>query len=92
VSLVVESDRSVEAGVKQRYTVYVKPSKKVVVTRPGSEASVSLHVESNTSLEVHLFVEGLEPTIATYTLSPQREYIPFTSSLELLVSHNVIIN
>ncbi|MEM3379975.1 MAG: hypothetical protein QW397_04290 [Fervidicoccaceae archaeon] len=56
--------------------------------------SSSKTAESNLlfTLEVHLFVEGLEPTIATYTLSPQREYIPFTSSLELLVSHNVIIN
>ena len=90
MSLVVESDRSTKAGVKQRCVVYVEPSKRVVVARPGSRAEVLLHVESSNSLEVRLLAEGLEPTIAIHTLSPERGYTPFTSSLELLVSRNAV--
>lgn len=68
----------------------IKPSKKVVVARPGSRASIALYVGARRGLHVHLEVEGLEPGMASYYITPRRARTPFTSRLELHISPSAV--
>ena len=68
----------------------VRPSRKVIVARPGSRAGLALYVESRFGLYVRLVVEGLESSIARYTLAPEQARAPFTSRLGLIVTPNAV--
>ena len=68
----------------------VRPSRKVIVARPGSRVGLILHVESRIGLYVRLVVEGLGSSIARYTLAPEQARAPFTSRLGLTVTPNAV--
>ena len=70
----------------RRLKIEVKPSRKIIIARPGSKARVELHVDSLYRLEPRLAVEGLDANIATYTLAPDKSETPFISRLELTIN------
>ncbi len=80
---------SIQEMVRQPL-VEIRPSRRVVVARPGSRAGITLHVMSRFGLHVRLVVEGLEPSIARYTLAPEQARTPFTSRLGLTVAPNAV--
>jgi len=83
-----------ETESKQRtesVQLYVESSEDVIVARPGERRSVSLYVDSKSRGRiVVLGVEGLEPEVARYTLTPQHGATPLSSRLELLVGPNAV--
>ena len=85
MSLLIEEE---DTGAKQRHIVEIRPSRRVIVTRPGSEARLSVHVASSRKEEIRLIVEELEPSIASHTLAPEQGQAPFTSTLKLLITPN----
>ncbi len=60
------------------------------MARRGSRVGLTLHVGLRSGLYVRLVVEGLEPSIAHYTLAPEQARTPFTSRLGLTVAPNVV--
>ena len=81
---------SIREEIERQRLVEVKPSRKVIITRPGSRAGIALHVEAKHGLHIRLEVEGLEPSIARYTLTPKQARTPFTSRLGLTVASNAV--
>lgn len=73
-----------------QYLVDVRPSRKVIIARPGSRTGITLHIETKHRLHVRLEVEGLEPSIASYHIIPQQAHTPFTSRLELYISPSAV--
>jgi len=81
---------SAQEETRRQHLVEVRPSRKVIVARPGSRVGLALHVESRFGLYVRLVVEGLESSIARYTLAPEQARAPFTSRLRLTVTPNAV--
>ncbi len=86
----IQQDLETTIASGQRLRIEVKPSRKIIIARPGSRTRVELHVDSLYRLEPRLTVEGLDANIATYTLAPERSETPFVSRLELSVNPGAV--
>ncbi len=88
MSLLVEEEENTR--LKQKLSVEIKPSRKIIVARPGSRVHVVLRLDSVHRLEPRLTVEGLAPEVARYSIAPERGETPFTARLDLIVNPEAV--
>ncbi|GEM_PF-5450931 len=88
MSLLVEEEEV--TGLKRKLLVEIKPSRKIIVVRPGSRVHVVLRLDSVHRLEPRLTVEGLTPEVARYSIAPEKGETPFTARLDLIVNPGAV--
>ncbi len=88
MSLLVEEEENTRS--KQKLSVEIKPSRKIIVARPGSRVHVVLRLDSVHKLELRLTVEDLAPEVARYSIAPEKGETPFTARLDLIVNPEAV--
>jgi len=88
MSLLIEEEEV--TGPKQKLSVEIKPSRKIIVARPGSRTYLILSLDSPRKLEPRLAVEGLTPRVARYSIAPEKGEIPFTARLDLIIDPKAV--
>ncbi len=88
MSLLVEREGSTNA--EQRLAMEIRPSRRIIVAKPGSRAHLVLSLNSPYKLELRLAVEGLTPDVARYSIVPVKGETPFTARLDLAVNPGAV--
>jgi len=88
MSLLMRAEESVNA--KQEFLVEIRPSRRIIVVRPGSRAHLALNLDSPPRLKLKLTVEGLTPDIARYSLASETGETPFVVRLDITANPGAV--
>lgn len=88
MSLLMRAEESVNA--KREFLVEIRPSRRIIVVKPGSRAHLALNLDSPYKLKLKLAVEGLTPDIARYSLAPKTGETPFVVRLDITANPGAV--